>query len=144
LDFALTRYYPETADHEAACVKYFGASAVVADWDRDLKRAGVCEIKDLMDYLRITRTSNTKHYFVTNDGQKTTGIGQSRVYFFERHDGSAPSNGNWIDQYAGLSLGSFRGHRGQVLCKLNAENTSLFLTVHHGLFLLISMMICIV
>lgn len=116
--FSLTSYTSETTDHGALCTREFGSDAVVADWDKDLKQLSVTEIQRLVHSLGITPTFNEKYYFVTKGAEKVYRSGR-RVYFFERHDGPAPSNWLVHDQHAGLSLGSWYDVRGQVVCKLN-------------------------
>ena len=88
--FYLSSEITETTDHAALCIKEFGPNSVVADWVRDLKVLSGTEIKELVYSLGITPTFNKKNYFVTRNGQKA--FDTSRVYFFERHDGPAPSN----------------------------------------------------
>jgi len=104
----------------------------------------VQEIGELVRGLDITPTFNKKYYFVTRDGQKT--YEGSRVYFFERHDGAAPSNWLVHDQHAGLSLGSWFGMRGSVLCRVTSDdsnaNVSIFIAL--GIIAGISVVIAVV
>ena len=107
----------DTDDHSAECKKEFGPTATVADWTYDLKRLQADKKLDaLIKSFYVKPTFNEKYYFVTNENEKSS-KGGKRVYFFEDHKGAAPEN--WVvhDQLGPLTLGSWFGIRGQVMCK---------------------------
>jgi len=104
---------PETADFDEACKSEFGPDARVADWTYDLKAQGKESVELMINDLGIIPTFNEKYYFVSNEGSKYYEGG--RVYFFENHGGSPPSNWLVHDQLGDITLGSWFG-TGQVLC----------------------------
>ena len=107
-------------DHIAACKREFGPNATVADWTYDLKQLHEeNKLEGLIhDSLGIKPTFNERNYFVTNENEKHYGSGESRVYFFEDHAGEPPNNWAVHDQLGPISLGSWYGVTGQVLCKI--------------------------
>ena len=110
-NFFLTQdEFKETDDHEMAC----GDNAKVADWAFDIEVMGEGEVEELIKTLEIPVTSNGKFYFLTRNGQKE--YSGSRVYFFENHAGYPPSNWLVHAQHYDLTLGSYFGIEGQVLC----------------------------
>ena len=124
----------ETDDFSAQCLMEYGSNATVADWTYDLLSFNGDQIKSLIMSLGIEESFNTKHYFVTNQGQKYWDDSSSwddsfslddsfswddfglRVYFFEDHGGSPPSNWGVHDQLGDITLGSWYNISGQVLC----------------------------
>jgi hypothetical protein len=122
VDYALTSgYYAETADHTSACVNELGAGYRVADW-LQLEALGASSVNSLMNDLGVPTTFNQKHFFVTRDG--TNVYSGNRVYFFERHGGHPP--GSWLVHatIGDITLGSWYGIAGQVLCMLTAAEGS--------------------
>jgi len=116
-----TGIYTDVDDHDEACKGEFGSSARVADWDTDLGPLTTAEIDSLMRSLHINTTFNKKNYFVTLAGEQT--LGGIRAYFFEKHDGKPP--GNWAvhDMHGNITLGSWMGITGPVLCARGATPT---------------------
>mmetsp|Transcript_63544 Transcript_63544/g.200752 ORF Transcript_63544/g.200752 Transcript_63544/m.200752 type:complete len:434 (+) Transcript_63544:77-1378(+) len=113
--FSLTDgMYTDLDEHASACTGEFGLGARVADWDMDLGPLSPSEVDSLMDRLNISTTFNQKNYFVQEAGRQH--YGGKRAYFFERHDGKPP--GNWLvhDQHGSITLGSWFGISGPVLC----------------------------
>lgn len=113
-EYAVTSgYYTEVADHAGACAAEFGASYRVVDWAH-LEALGESSVNSLMDDLGVPTTFNQSFYYVTRDGAQF--YSGSRVYFFERHAGSPPSN--WLVHAAigDITLGSWYDISGQVLC----------------------------
>mmetsp|Transcript_109780 Transcript_109780/g.328219 ORF Transcript_109780/g.328219 Transcript_109780/m.328219 type:complete len:420 (+) Transcript_109780:77-1336(+) len=113
--FSLTDgMYTDLDEHASACTGEFGLGARVADWDTDLGPLSRSEVDSLMDRLNISTTFNQKNYFVQEAGRQH--YGGKRAYFFERHDGKPP--GNWLvhDQHGSITLGSWFGISGPVLC----------------------------
>ena len=107
------------------CIKEFGSTATVADWDTDLKKTmSGDDVAAMADSLGIAATWGTSFYFVTKGGRKTFIQMPDSVYFFERHLGSLPSGWYAHDQYGGLSLGSHNSMNGQVLCRVRSTLTS--------------------
>ena len=95
--------------------KKLGEDAQVADWVYNLEAMNEDEVTELMVELGIPVSYNEESYFVTNEGQKYWGNSE-RVYNFENHAGMPPSNWLVHDQYAGLTLGSWYGLEGKILC----------------------------
>merc|ERR1712187_27941 len=105
--------YADTDDHVDACDAELGSRAEVADWSA-LKVLGEQAATIIADGLAIPTTFNEKNYFVTKGGNKY--YSSNRAFFFERHDGSPPSNWLIHDTLGDLTLGSWYGITGQVLC----------------------------
>ena len=107
----------ETDDFSAQCLMEYGSNATVADWTYDLLSFNGDQIKSLIMSLGIEESFNTKHYFVTNQGEKYLNDDSGlRVYFFEDHGGSPPSNWAVHEQLGDITLGSWYNISGQVLC----------------------------
>jgi len=107
---------PETSDFDAQCKLEYGTDAHVADWSYDLLSLSTDQVDEMNAVLGIVQTFNKKNYYVSNGGDKFDGNG-NRAYFFENHGGNPP--GNWSplpDQLGAITLGSWYGISGQVLC----------------------------
>jgi len=107
---------PETSDVDAQCKSEYGPTASVADWSYDLLSLSTDQVDEMTAVLGIVQTFNEKFYYVSNGGDTFFGEG-SRAYFFENHGGNPP--GNWSplpDQLGAITLGSWYGISGQVLC----------------------------
>eukprot|EP00568_Trieres_chinensis_P008266 CAMPEP_0183312074 /NCGR_PEP_ID=MMETSP0160_2-20130417/40089_1 /TAXON_ID=2839 ORGANISM="Odontella Sinensis, Strain Grunow 1884" /NCGR_SAMPLE_ID=MMETSP0160_2 /ASSEMBLY_ACC=CAM_ASM_000250 /LENGTH=240 /DNA_ID=CAMNT_0025476853 /DNA_START=208 /DNA_END=930 /DNA_ORIENTATION=- len=115
-----TKLYNETDDHQAACVEEYGQGWRVADWEYDLLNMDEVEISDLKASLGIVPTFIEQYYFVTFQGRKHVSYGNyygnKRVYYFEDHEDN-PSDYFFVHhQHGGLSLLSWYGMKGHVLC----------------------------
>jgi hypothetical protein len=114
-EFRLTQHLYTDTDHGHACSLGFGDAFAIADWDRDMSDLGAVSITDMCNALGIKKSFNENNIFVTRGGE-TYADDSHRAFFFERHDGHPP--GNWLvhDQHGAITLGSWYGIEGPVLC----------------------------
>ena len=105
----------ETSDFDAKCKSECGPNARVADWSYDLLSLDTDQVNEMIAVLGIAQTFNQKNYYVSNGGDKYFG-GGNRAYFFENHGGNPPWNWLVHDQLGDITLGSWYGIMGQVLC----------------------------
>jgi len=106
------------------CQEEFGSGSWIVDWSNDLKFLHKRnEIENLLTALGIDDpTFNESCFFVTENGADF--YGDNRKYFFENHGGNPPNNWLVHDQLGDISLGSWYGIEGKVLCKYCDENAA--------------------
>jgi len=128
--FQLTQQNYTDKNHLHACSAEFGSEYTMADWMGDIRTLSKDQVRSMCDTLQIRKTFNAGNFFVSSEGRNF--YGSERAYFFERHDGHPP--GNWLvhDMHGAVTLGSWFGIRGPVLCvKRSASATSRDGIVHH-------------
>jgi len=119
LPFRQTRAtFTDDDDLLAACKAEFGSDSTIADWE-EITALSQVDLELMLANMGIPVTQNDRYYFVTDEGLRK--YGSYRQYFFERHDGAAPSNWLVHDQFgvAGsgvISLGSWYNIEGPVIC----------------------------
>jgi len=106
------------------CQEEFGSGSWIVDWSNDLKFLHKRnEIGTLLTALGIDDpTFNESCFFVTEKGADF--YGNNRKYFFENHGGNPPNNWLVHDQLGDISLGSWYGIEGKVLCKYSNITTN--------------------